>query len=99
MGLRIALGASAGGVVRLVVGRALRLAAIGTVAGVACAMIAVRPLDRWLYGISPVDPLTFAAVPIVFAAVAVLASYLPARRAAGANPAAAMRDAGQSADG
>lgn len=94
MGLRIALGASAGSVVKLVVGRAMRLAAIGTVAGIACALIAVRPLDRWLYGVSPVDPVTFAAVPIVFAAVALLASYVPARRAARANPATTMRDAG-----
>ena len=92
MGLRIALGASEAGVVKLVVGRALRLAAIGTVAGLACAVIAVRPLDRWLYGVSPIDPVTFAGVPIVFAAVALLASYLPARRAARASPAAAMRE-------
>ena len=94
MGLRMALGASAGGVVRLVVGRALRLAAMGTIAGIACALVATRPLDRWLYGVSPVDPATFAAVPIVFAIVALLASYLPARRAAHASPADAMRDAG-----
>jgi ABC-type antimicrobial peptide transport system permease subunit len=94
LGLRMALGASAGGVVRLVVGRALRLAAMGTIAGIACALVATRPLDRWLYGVSPVDPATFAAVPIVFAIVALLASYLPARRAAHASPADAMRDAG-----
>lgn len=94
MGLRMALGASAGGVARLVVGRALRLAAIGTVVGLACAIVTTRTLHRWLYGVSPMDPITFALVPIVFAAVAIVASYLPARRATRANPAAAMRDAG-----
>ena len=99
MGLRMALGASAGSVVRLVVGRALRLAAMGTIAGIACALVATRPLDRWLYGVSPVDPATFAAVPIVFAIVALLASYLPARRAAHASPADALRDAGGRAAG
>ncbi|HEX6806592.1 MAG TPA: ABC transporter permease [Gemmatimonadaceae bacterium] len=92
MGLRIALGASGAQVQQLIVGRALRLVAIGTVAGLACALIAVRPLHRWLYGVSPIDPVTFAGVPIVFAAVALLASYLPARRASRASPAAAMRE-------
>lgn len=94
MGLRMALGATQGRVVQLVVGRALRLAAIGTLAGLACAIVAVRPLHRWLYGVSPMDPVTFAAVPIVFAVVALLASYLPARRATCVEPAAAMHDAG-----
>ena len=93
MGLRIALGASAGAVVNLIVGRALRLAAVGTVAGLACAFIAMRPLQRWLYGVSPMDPVTYAGVSIVFAVVALVASYVPARRAARANPASAMRDA------
>jgi ABC-type antimicrobial peptide transport system permease subunit len=99
MGLRIALGASGRGVVTLIVGRALRLTAAGTAAGLVCAVIAVRPLQRWLYGVSVLDPATFAGVPIVFAAVALLASYLPARRAARANPAAAMRDAAAGAGG
>jgi predicted permease len=92
MGLRIALGASAAGVVRLIVGRALRVSAFGTAAGLGCAALAVRPLHRWLYGVSPLDPVAFGVVPIVFAAVAVIASYLPARRATRANPAAVMRD-------
>ncbi|HEX6814184.1 MAG TPA: ABC transporter permease [Gemmatimonadaceae bacterium] len=93
MGLRMALGATQGRVVTLVVGRALRLAAIGTLAGLACAIVAVRPLHRWLYGVSAMDPLTFAAVPIVFAVVALLASYIPARRATRVDPVAAMHDA------
>ena len=90
MGLRIALGSSAGGVVRLVVVRALRLAAIGTIVGLACTLGAMHSLDRWLYGVSPLDPVTFAGVAAVFCVVAVLASYLPARRAARADPAAAL---------
>ncbi|HEV2181511.1 MAG TPA: ABC transporter permease [Gemmatimonadaceae bacterium] len=94
MGLRMALGATQGRVVKLVVGRALRLAAVGTLAGLVCAIVAVRPLHRWLYGVSAMDPVTFAAVPIVFAVVALLASYLPARRATRVEPVAAMHDAG-----
>ena len=93
MGLRMALGASANGIVKLIMGRALRLVAIGTVAGLACAIVAMQPLSHWLYGVSPTDPVTLAGVAILFGSVALLASYLPARRAARASPAAVMRNA------
>lgn len=92
MGIRIALGASASGVIRLVVGRAARIAAAGTVCGIVGALFATRTLNRWLYGVSPTDPLTFAIVPALFLGIAVLASYAPARRATRADPATALRE-------
>ncbi len=91
MGIRIALGASAAGVVGLVVGRAARLAVAGTIVGIAAALVATRFLRDWLYGVSPTDPVTFSVVPLLFLGVAVLASYAPARRATRADPAAALR--------
>jgi len=92
VGIRIALGASAAGVVRLIVGRALRLAAAGTIAGVICAMAATRALRQWLYGVSPSDPLTFGAVAVVFLGIAAFASYAPARRATHVDPAVTLRE-------
>jgi predicted permease len=92
MGIRIALGATASGVVRLVVGGALRVAAVGVVLGMAGAVIFTRALREWLYGVSTTDPLTLAAVPVVFLAVGLAASYAPARRATRADPATALRE-------
>ncbi len=91
MGIRIALGASAAMVGRLVVARAAWRAAIGVIIGMGGAFAGTRVLSRWLYGVSPADPVTFIAVPIVFLGVALAASYAPARRATRADPAAALR--------
>jgi predicted permease len=91
MGVRIALGASAGSVLALVVRRGALMAGAGAIIGVVAATWATRPLAFLLYGVSPTDPLTFAAVPLLFLGVAVAASYLPARRATRIDPIATLR--------
>jgi predicted permease len=91
MGIRIALGATASGVIGLVVGRATRLAALGACIGVLAALFATRWLGTLLYGVSATDPVTFVFVPVMFLAVAVLASYAPAYRATRVDPVRALR--------
>jgi putative ABC transport system permease protein len=91
MGVRLALGAPASGVIALVVGRAARLALAGGAAGLLAAMVATRSLGAVLYGVSATDPLTFVGVPVLFLGVAVLASYAPALRATRADPVRALR--------
>jgi len=91
MGIRIALGANPMGVVRLVVGRGVRLAGIGAVVGVVAAFGLTRLMSKLLYGVAPSDPLTFALVTLVLCFVGVLASYIPARRATKVDPLTALR--------
>jgi putative ABC transport system permease protein len=91
IGIRIALGAERSSVLRLVVGQGTRVAAIGAVAGVIAAFALTRMMSKLLYGIAPSDPITFVVVTVVLCAVAVVASYLPARRAARIDPLAALR--------
>jgi predicted permease len=92
MGIRIALGASRASVMRLVLRRAAWLAGIGAAIGIAGAMVATRALRQWLYGVSAMDPVTFLFVPILFLAVAALASSAPALRATRADPASTLRE-------
>ena len=91
IGIRMALGADVGDVLRLVVGNALRLVGIGIGVGVVVALIATRVMGSLLYGVAATDPLTFAAICILLAGVALLASWLPARRAARVDPLVAIR--------
>jgi predicted permease len=91
LGIRMALGATRAEVVRLVVGYGGRLAAIGIALGVVAALALSRVLRSLLFGVSATDPATFAGVALLLAAVAVLASWLPARRAARIDPTVAMR--------
>lgn len=91
IGIRMALGARRPWVLRMVVGEALKLALLGTAAGAACALGTSRLLAADLYGVSPNDPVTFLAVPLVFAVVTLLASYIPARRATKVDPVVALR--------
>jgi putative ABC transport system permease protein len=91
MGVRLALGASSGRVLSLVVGRAARLAAVGVVVGLIGAAFATKALGSLLYGISARDPLTFAIVPALFLLVAVAASYAPALRATRIDPVRTLR--------
>jgi len=90
-GVRIALGASPSQIVRLVLGRGLLLTGAGMAAGSAASVGATRLMEGFLYGVSPLDPATFAAVGAVLCAVALLACYLPARRATKVDPIEAMR--------
>jgi putative ABC transport system permease protein len=92
IGVRIALGATAMSVFRLVIGQALRLVGLGVVAGLICASLVTRLLDRLLFQVAPFDPWTFAATAIVLAAVAIVASYVPARRGMRMAPGEALRN-------
>ena len=91
IGVRMALGAERGQVTRQVVGGSLKLVLIGVAAGLAAAAGLTRFLTSLLYEVRPMDPATFAAVFGVLLGVALLASYLPARRAAKVDPIAALR--------
>ena len=91
MGIRVALGASRSEIVRLVLGEGVALAVVGTVIGVAGGLAATRALVGLMAGIQPNDPLTFVVVATLLLACAVVASYVPARRAAAADPLTALR--------
>jgi putative ABC transport system permease protein len=91
MGVRMALGATAGNVRRLIMGQAMTTAAIGVVLGLVGSFILMRFLQSMLYEVGSADPVTFAAVAILLFAVALLASYLPARRATKVDPIVALR--------
>ena len=90
IGVRIAVGASQRDVVALVVGDAARLAGIGLAAGLVLAVAAARLLRSQIFGVSPLDPVTFVAVVVLLAAVALLAAWVPARRAARVDPIVAL---------
>ncbi len=91
LGVRMALGASAGDVVRLVFGKGFRLVAAGLAIGVLGSLLASRVMGALLFGVSATDPGTFAAVALLQGAVAAIALYLPARRASRLPPATALR--------
>jgi putative ABC transport system permease protein len=91
IGVRMALGATAQSVFRLVLGHALRLIAIGVVAGLVAAGLLTRLLATFLYDTEPLDPATFAITALVLMAVATLASYVPARRGTRVAPVEALR--------
>jgi predicted permease len=91
MGVRMALGASPGDLMRLVVGSGTRLAAIGIGAGILAALILTRFMSSMLFGVHPADPLTFAAVSLLLLFVILVASYVPARRATKIDPMVALR--------
>jgi predicted permease len=91
IGIRMAMGAQTGRVLRLVVGQGMRLAGAGLILGLLVAFAAMRVLGSLLFGVSAHDPLTFAAVSLVLALAAVLACYIPARRATKVDPIIALR--------
>ena len=91
IGIRMALGAQTRNVLALVIGQGLKLALIGTGAGLAAALALTRLMRTLLYEVQPTDPLTFAVVSSLLLAVASLACWLPARRAAKVNPMEALR--------
>jgi len=91
MGLRMALGATGGEVSRLVLAEGLKLAGLGLVLGLALAAVAAKLMASLLYGIGPFDVVTFTAVPAVFLGTAVLATLVPAVRAARTNPIGVLR--------
>jgi predicted permease len=92
IGIRVALGAQPGALRWLFVRYGLALAGAGAVTGLAAAAGLTRLMKSVLFGISPIDPVTYAAVPLVLIAATVLASYLPARRAAAVDPVETLRE-------
>lgn len=91
IGVRMALGAEKGTVIKMLLTDGLKLAGVGIAVGLAVSFMATRPLAALLYQTSPTDVLTFVAVPSLLGAVAAFASYVPARRAASADPLRALR--------
>ena len=91
MGIRLALGANRPAILKLVLGQGLLLTAIGLALGIAGAAILTRALAGLIYGVGTLDPLTFAAVPVLLCAVAMLACFIPARRAASVDPITTLR--------
>jgi putative ABC transport system permease protein len=91
IGIRMALGATATSVLRLVLGQALRLVLIGVVVGLAAAGMLTRLLERLLYDVEPLDPWTFGVTALVLLVVATVASYVPARRGMRMAPVDALR--------
>ena len=91
VGVRMALGADAWHVLKLVVREGMVLVAIGMGLGIACALAAGGLLKSVLYGIGAIDPVAFLGVPLLLAAVALLANVIPARRAARVDPMVALR--------
>ena len=91
IGVRVALGAQPADVLRLTLGRGIRLTLLGLGLGLLGALLLTRVMASLLYGVTATDPGTFAAVAALLAVVALLASYLPARRAARVDPIVALR--------
>jgi putative ABC transport system permease protein len=91
IGIRRALGAQEGHVLRLVVGQGLRLSVVGLVVGLLLAALFTRLLASLLFGVSSTDPWTFLGVTTILALVAVVACYVPARRALQVDPLVALR--------
>jgi len=91
IGVRLALGARPGDVFRLIIGRGMALASVGSVLGLAGAWAIGRFLESMLYQIKPTDPITLASAPVLLLAVALLACYVPARRAMKVDPMVALR--------
>jgi putative ABC transport system permease protein len=92
IGVRMALGAAPSRIFRLMIGKGLYLSVIGIAIGLVGAFVITRILASMLVEVKPTDPLTFASVAGLFLVIAVLASFLPARRAAGLDPTTALRN-------
>jgi predicted permease len=93
IGLRIALGANRGDILKLIVAKGVVLASVGIVAGVLLSASTASMMASLLYGVRPRDPVVFFIVPVLLLTVAALASYIPARRATKADPMFALREA------
>lgn len=92
IGVRMALGAAPASIFSLVVGQGLRLSVAGVAVGLATAFVLTRAMNSMLVGVKPTDPPTYTGVAIFFFVIASLASWLPARRAAGLDPTVALRE-------
>ncbi|HEV2223572.1 MAG TPA: ABC transporter permease [Candidatus Acidoferrales bacterium] len=91
LGIRFALGAQRNGILKMILGEALALTLTGVAVGVPCALAATRLITHMLFGVTPYDPVTLAAVSFALLAVGALAGYIPARRAMRVDPMVALR--------
>jgi len=91
IGVRVALGATRGDILGLVIGQSLRLVLLGLGVGIVAALLLGRTLSSFLYGVSAKDPVTFAVVFLLLFSTALLAGYLPGRRAAATDAVRALR--------
>jgi ABC-type antimicrobial peptide transport system permease subunit len=92
IGLRMALGAQRGDVLKLVIGRGLKLAMLGSVIGIVASFVLLRLLSTLLIGVSATDPITFGLVVLLLMVVSLLACLLPARRATRVDPLVALKE-------
>src|SRR5277367_2335399 len=92
IGVRMALGAGPGKIFNLIVGQGLRLTSMGIAVGLVSALLLTRAMTTMLVGVTATDPATFASMAAIFFAIAAVAAWLPARRAAGLDPTAALRE-------
>ena len=91
IGVRMALGATAQAVSALILKQAMSLAGAGVALGLVIAALSTRAIGVWLYGVAPIDPVTFAVASIAMLLVAMVAAWLPARRAARIDPIITLR--------
>jgi putative ABC transport system permease protein len=91
MGIRMALGANRRRILRLVLGEGVRLALVGAALGIVAAFASTRLIQSLLFQVVPTDPITFIVTPLLLAGVALLATYIPARRATRLDPTLAIR--------
>jgi putative ABC transport system permease protein len=92
LGIRIALGATSRDALKLVIGQGMKLMALGLALGLGVALAVSRLMAHLLFGVSPRDPLTFVVIAFLLAFVALLACYIPARRATKVDPMVALRN-------
>jgi putative ABC transport system permease protein len=91
IGVRIALGATPGGILKMVLGQGLLTVAIGLIVGLAGSLLLTRTMRSMLFEISPNDPITIVGIALLLLLIAMLASYIPARRATRVDPMIALR--------
>jgi ABC-type antimicrobial peptide transport system permease subunit len=91
IGVRMALGAQSGAILKLVIGQGIKLAFAGVALGLVASVALTRTIKNLLFGVSATDPVTFIAITMLLIAVALLACFIPARRAARVNPIISLR--------